>query len=129
VHDSGAARTNALFFNEWPVTESGLSEELPNGDASVPAWYWHPSLLFPAPSVHTGAAPRRFVELSPTIRCESDDRCHQLPFNAGFDFVVGSARCAFEPDCCFVKQLKPKLGAAIEYFGSFGPIGAIVPSP
>jgi hypothetical protein len=63
------------------------------------------------------------VELSPTIRCKSNNGCHQLPFNAGFDFVVGSARCAFEPDRCFVKNLKPKLGTAIEYFGSLTTLG------
>jgi hypothetical protein len=38
-----------IIFGQSPVTELRLSEELPNGDSSVPTWYWHPSLLFPAP--------------------------------------------------------------------------------
>jgi hypothetical protein len=79
-----------------------------------------------APAFLPGATPRYFGELSPIISWKFGDG-YQLLFNANFDFAVGSAGSAFEPNFRFVKQLTPNLDAGIEYFGNLGPIGAIVP--
>jgi hypothetical protein len=114
-----------FIFGQWPVMELRLSEELPNGNASA-MLLADPVLVSEfvvscAPAFILGR--RRSISGScrRTISWKFKDGDYQLPS------APTSTSLSAQPGFRFVKQLTPKLEASIEYFGSFGPIGAIRP--
>jgi hypothetical protein len=72
------------------------------------------------------AKPRFFSQVSPIVGWRFGDG-YRLLFNANFNFAVGSAGSAFEPNLQVVKSLNRRVAVGFEYFTNLGPIGRLVP--
>jgi len=98
----------------------------PPGSMNVDLFVSNPNATAGAPQFVMDATPRYFGQISPIVGWRFGDG-YQLLFNANFNFAIGSAGSAFEPNLRVVKHLTRKLAVGFEYFSNWGPIGQLVP--